>query len=570
MAGTTLPVVEVPSVVGWFDVDMRRPDGSTGSCFVPVLSGLRLVICALETGLRFQGLQWLCRRTFGTLARDIADDLELVPLLVNTDKSKGGAWRTVVVRRAFDVLLREEAFQASLADGHVERFVTYENRFRSRFDPIVPLFRAPWSDFPATDGAYQNAWERLLVGFCNWAQRAIPEAEVRPMWRFAPDVDAITGKPRETLYTDGDGTWRCSPLKMRLTHTPHSARSSFISARSGVLPLDVTGWLVGHRNTATTAHYTVEDDREVGRKVLEAANALWQPIVDDPVHIRADKVGSALRTSFETDRAGTAKAFGFQTLALLNEETAGTDGVDRLRTTAMASVVFRETHVCPVGEECPADVLDAIVEPRRCGLCPLAVRCVDHLPSIGAKARQLLERIEEAGGLVARMQARREPATTVEEVQSRRRLDVLEYEGWRTASEMLARTLRDLEGEPEATFIVGKPDAVRLHLRMVTRDCDVSSFLMHRLVDAATHSAFETEALRVKAAQLRQRLLTSAGAAAREAESYDVDPIAGLLSSLRVVLRARGVEGGFGAALALLREAASEGDVVALPAPQEA
>ncbi len=545
--GRSHPIREVPPIAPWADRFIRGAEGAT---FIPQLSGLRLVIAALETGIRFQGLQWLCRKTYRSLAETVQEDAALVPLVVNTDKVRDRPWRTLVVRRVFELLRREEAYQERMADGLFDRVVNYEKRDNTRFAPVLPLFRGPQSEYPIADQGYARVWERLIVGFGGWYASTFPEREALNMWSFEPDPDPLTGKPQVVMHVDGSEERECCPLRLRLRHTPHSARATFITSRSGILPIEVTGWLVGHTNKATTYHYTVESDAEVGAKVAAAAEGLWSPDPANPVHIRADQVRSALRRSFDADRRGTESAFGFQTLSLLNDdEVEGTDGIALLRTSAMGNVVFRETHICPVGEMCPTNVLDVIVEPRRCGLCPLAVKSVDHLPSIGARMRRLLEQAREGSALQERMRARGEPMATLDEITDRRRLDVMEYEGWRASLLALTATLSQLEGAAPETFHVGMPDAVRLHLKMVARDVEVAEFVLQRIDDSAAHAAFETPTLRAQAAQLRQRLMSSSKALDAEIDLLEGDPVMALVSSLKVALDARGVTPTFRAAL---------------------
>ncbi|MBJ6127554.1 hypothetical protein [Microvirga splendida] len=542
----------IPALVGWDYRLIRGRDDH--KILLPQVSALRMVIVALETGIRFQGIQWLCQRTFNSLNGPHLASAELVPLVVSTDKVKEKPWKTIIVRRAHDVLLREEAFQSLMADADVECFVSYERREHSRFAPVMPLFRAAFSDYPISDKTYATAWERLIVAFGHWYAGAVRGAEPLRMWRFEADIDPISRKPREEIHVDGDERRPCCPIKLRLKHTPHSARSTFITSRSVILPIEVTGALVGQSNEATTQHYTVEPESEAAARVLAAANSLWEPDPDNPVHIRADRVNSALRRSFEADRLGTEKAFGFHTLSLLNESTSDTQGITLLRSSGMAQIAFRETHICPVGEQCPSDVLEIIVTPRRCGICPIAVKCVEHVTAIGAKRRVLLEQVREAETVLRIMQERGEPDAAMSDVQERRKLDMLEAEGWRTTLLILEETRRTLAASAPDFFVTGMPDAVRLHLRLVSKHAGPAEFIMHRLVDSHAYTSFETPIMRAQAARLRQRLLSSSEALSAEIGKLDGDPVRAFLSSLSVALQAHGVAPSFKASLATIKE----------------
>lgn len=103
--------------------------------------------------------------------------------------------------------------------------------------------------------------------------------------------------------------------------------------------------MVGHSNKSTTIYYMVEDQEAIERRILNVANLIWDSDQSNPVHIRADQVNSRLVSSFEKDRAATERAFGFRTLGLLAVERPEGDGIALLRSTPMAEIVFRETHM---------------------------------------------------------------------------------------------------------------------------------------------------------------------------------------------------------------------------------
>ena len=84
----------------------------------------------------------------------------------------------------------------------------------------------------------------------------------------------------------------------------------------------------------------------------------------------------------------------FGTTASLNAWwLAGTHG----RLFQKTIIRWHDTHVCPVGNQCPAEVIANIGAMNRCGICPLAAKCIDHLPAIDAKQSELHERIKTAG-----------------------------------------------------------------------------------------------------------------------------------------------------------------------------
>jgi hypothetical protein len=105
----------------------------------PSLTVLRMILLALEVGLRMQGAQWLCRKTFDSLNAESAC-ADVYMLYVNTDKMNDG-FPTPILRRVREMLIREKNYQESLSLLDDEIF--YENREHTRFNKLIPLFRNP-------------------------------------------------------------------------------------------------------------------------------------------------------------------------------------------------------------------------------------------------------------------------------------------------------------------------------------------------------------------------------------------------------------------------------------------
>lgn len=509
--GESFPIKEFPNILPISKQTIRLSDGSVVTCQMPVLGGLRMIIAALETGLRLQSIQWLDLYSWNSLNNNWAKEVH--KLLVNTDKAKDGPWVTSIGDRTFQLLAREQAFQLSLAKPNTS-LIEYEKREGSRFAPINPLFRSARPEgMPVDDSAYQSIWLKSQIGFERFYNEQVspnewvPFVEIRPRY-----LGGHAEKGNEIVEKSGDIEY--SPLRLRCIHTPHTARASFITHRISIMDIDDIQKLVGHNNSVVTSHYVVESEEDITEKLMLAESQVWDYDPTNAVCIRADAENSALRRSLQKDREATTKNFGFLSLGLLNEEQDDfLDGVALFKTTPATQIVLRETHICPVGEMCPPEVLKIIHEPRRCGLCPLAIKCVDHSTGITGKIHQLKEQILASEPIRAKRLAQRETAA-VEEMDERRRLDVLELTGWLAVDSMLAEALEQLKVDGrnnETLFHVDMPDAVRLHLKHVTRNSTQAEFLVQRLVDSKNYPALESPILRSKANVFRRQLLTNSG-----------------------------------------------------------
>jgi hypothetical protein len=540
----THQIRRVPKVFSIAKRTIRNEQGELQCMLIPHLTILRIFIVGLETGLRIQSIQWLDRFIWDSLNSNKPLDSYVYELFVNTDKVREKPWVSPLVYRARDVLLREQHFQESLEEDGMDDRVSYENRPNSRFADLVPLFRSTGpKGKPPGDARYQMIWSDLLYGFQEFYNEEVSKAtftqfvELKPKW-----ICRVEAEGNEVVEFAENGDSYC-PLRLAPIHTPHAVRVTFISNRSGILAIEDIAEAVGHSNTLVTYHYTVEPFEELAAGIEVADKLLFDYDPDNPVHIRADRENSALRRSFERDPVDTEKRFGFSSISLLNEKTKDLkDGVELLRTTPMTEVVFRETHICPVGEVCPDDVWDLIQEPRRCGLCPLAVKSVDHLPAITAKMSLLLEQMQNASGLLERMKARGEPEAVLDDLNERRKLDSLEYLGWKRAFMILTTIQDDVASEECSALHVDTPDLVKHHLKLVSTPSSKVEFVLSRIADAKVFPSMETPELRANANRLRQQLLANVGRIEEALQEVPVgDELTACLSSMRVVMEALGL-----------------------------
>ncbi|SFF22469.1 hypothetical protein SAMN04488523_1334 [Sulfitobacter brevis] len=496
------------------------------------LSALRMVIAALETGLRFQAVQWLDRHSWDSENKGIRDEDSFCRLFVNTDKTKDRAWTTFVPRRVRDLLLRQEADLQRMGVMPVQ--FNYEDRPHSRFEKVVPLF-ATLRGRLINDGSYDRFWKICLYAFSGFSHRAqlnLPTllSLVRPTGKL--------GQPH--LNSKG---FLYSQLKIEPIHTPHSVRSTYITRRSGVADHIFLGQQVGQSDAVVTAHYDYpEHNRMID--ILEAAEqSLFDPksvrpqtatIRSGPAVLKAKLANSALRKSFEADRDETIERFRMISLAKSLEDADET-GIDLLRNSRSADIVFRDTHICPVGEECPGDVVTAAGEMMRCGVCKLACKSIDHLPAITAKTRAIKGRIRHNSSLFKAVKAAGDRNEEMRSIAQSIETDAYELAGWEQ-SEIILRDLLNDEDYNE-WFLTDEPEIVRDHLKRVVRVNDQQQFLASRILDADAYPAIITDDLRIKAARLMRQVRAD-----DDFEGLDPDAdIKSLASAMKARMRAIGL-----------------------------
>lgn len=524
--------------------------------WMPHLTTLRLLMGLIENGLRGQGMQWLDRRSWDSLnhTKVPMEKLYLLPplatftkLFVNTDKSKEDPWDTYISWRLRRSLLAEQYFQEAVADPDMAREVQYENRSQTRFESVLPLFRSNVRATPVSDGTYADKWVRFLVGFqLYFNSRAGSDRNFEPaIFAYstaALDPDGVT--PREAVGTHG----RYCVLRTVTVNTPHSCRVTYASLRDGDLEVTEIAEQLGHDSIVSTNYYTIPYEERVKRKLETIDSNLmgYDVTGTGPGYSHPEHPTSSVRMAFGADRDATLAAYGFVSGVTLwstaDLDAPTQDALELLRESPTNAIRWHSTHVCPVGNQCPADIVHRIGGLHRCGLCPLAAKCVDHLPGIAAKTNELKEKVRAGKRHAAKLEARGSAPTMVEPYHRQAELDEKERQGWLLAQEILNDQRRRLGNEGQSKYHIDSPEVVRKHLHLVTRNGSESAFFLQRIADTNAYPSMETPEVRARAARFSRSVLAQSGriedAATFEPEPFD--ELAAFGSLIKPLLQGKG------------------------------
>jgi len=522
----SLPITSVPRIFQFSKRTIQLATGERRDVIIAHLSALRIVIGILETGLRGQALQWLDRRSWNSRNGNLPADATVVDLFVNTDKVKPDPYTVLIIKRVQELLQREETFQLSLFEDGMDTPVHYEGRENSRFSPVVPLFRArpkrhkgKLTGKPVADESYTRVWRKLLAGFQTFYNEEVLSnsddfVELVSLKPCYPKSMEIPGMEVVFYHPKTRAPHYC-PLFYQSKHTPHSGRATFISNRISILSHEFVGSLVGHESPRVTEHYAIREREELEQQVASISDYLWNFSSDDPAYIHAANANSALRRGFLKDRNATIKQQGFITISFFNgqDEEMKKDGIEILRTTPASDIAWFDMNVCPFGGQCPAEIMDVIIEPRRCGLCPYAVKGIDHLTAITAKHQSLLEQTVNATALLQAWQPRAEKGEIsqdlLDQIDESRKLDLMEASAWRLTEQKLREAAEKLRnaGADETIYITDQPEFVARYFMQVSRKADRTQYVLERLRDAHEYVSLQTPELRMKANQMTQRIL---------------------------------------------------------------
>lgn len=549
--GQNFPIDLCPPV---FNVSKRQISHSDAivTVNIPHLSALRVCILILETGIRKQHLQWLDINKWDSLNSSKSHNSYF--LFVNTDKTKDGPWGAPMMSDLREILKHEEAFQQSIQEPQMSFSYTYEYRKKSRFPDITPLFRGTSSMGKViNDKAIDNTWLQLMIGFQIFYNRTVATTcnqQINQLAKLFDIQPKIPGNNKATFIKTRDGEKQVVedilmetinvgmkkpetipksqwPKKISYCllayypiHTPHAARKTFASRRSAILEITDIQKMLGHQNESVTLYYTVEDDEELFEKAANARAEIFNYTPEiKRIHLHPESPDSSTRRAVLENVDDAIRSYGFQIISLMNENPEPEhDGIALLRTTPASRLEFQPTHICITGGHCPSDIMDIIHQPRRCGLCPIAVKGVDHLTGIAAKINQLTEQVYHANCLLSEMQKKIKEKSVNEShilhIEDQRRWDLNELLGWKRSYDLLMefykKRVNEDSNDPNL-YTVDQPEIVKRHLREVVQNTDQSKFILDRIIDSEAYPYLQTAELRAKVEQFKRKILVNNG-----------------------------------------------------------
>jgi len=276
---------------------------------------------------------------------------------------------------------------------------------------------------------------------------------------------------------------------------------------------------------------------------LEASDALvakndGPAIRSGPAFINAKTKNSQLRKALSADRRQAITGFGIINLSSIHDKNGG--GIELLRASRASEIVFRDTHICPVGEECPQEIIEDTGEAMRCGSCRFACKSVDHLPAIEAKRSSLLLRIRSSVDLLKVVNKSGDRRDERKQIHRKIELDTHELLGWTQSAETLQSIFDDVDKAD--CFLTDEPEIVRKHLKRVVRKSYGQEFLLHRILEADHYPSLVSDDLRLKASRLFRRVLSHSFPEEEELRENPDFEIKALAAAIHARLKMEGVD----------------------------
>lgn len=530
--GKTIPLRIVPNCLS-FTNSHKLKQFETG-VQIPSPHGLNQIYVALHTGLRHNHIQWLDARSFDKCVSD--ESSEFTQLLVNTDKRKNKPWMPYVSMCVIERLRAQRRWRNLFDEPGYLVEHNYNDNSDTKWAPIQPLFSMPKSGLPHTDMVYTRIWG-LLLSMLQGLLRELGEESYLPIeshGKLVPRIGML--EPGYVGYNDPDAVEKRKkagnkiykhrsfvPLEFKSPMSAHSTRVTVVQQYMTYLTAEYVGKYFTGQTPRTVHYYHIPDSAELAREgVFQAMsqrgtaskdlNLLLGAEQAILMAVRADSVQSRLAESLRLNLSETIEAYGFVSLSLADSEVSG---IEVLQKTMGVDAVLNKTEICPYGNRCPTDVIKLLKYSHRCGLCPYAVRSVDHLHAVSAKLHQVNEELSELESKLKEANLEVTPRFTEAELDALEitRSDLSEdITGWLLNEEVLDHTLQRLKsGQSKARWVVQAPEAVERDLRRVTLPSNVTAYTLARLQECIAFPTLESPQIRARFELLRRQLLAKSG-----------------------------------------------------------
>lgn len=511
--GKNYPIYEIPNIYNikkrLFETSFINGKSILLEKEIPSNTLIRAFILALNTGLRSSQVIWLDKDKWN---RDNDDSLQTYyKLNVNTDKVKESDWSTYISHKVYESLKKETIFQNSMRESFMDIEVNYQNREYTRFEKMIPLFKFDSiNGLPMDYNKFHEGWVDLLWCFQNTINKLTDKS-----------ISLISiGKPQKvkTLGTD----YKYCPLKITAIHTPHSMRATFCTHMAEYLERSEIALLVGHASDLITSEVYIKPETDVLKNKISNAVDVFEQSVnadyfskDSKAHIKPHLENSSLQKAFIENREQTIELFNITSISLnINKDSKeqSEKAIKLLKEARADHIVFDTTHICPVGGICPQEVMNIIGQKRRCGLCPLALKCIDNLNPIYAKQRDLIREIKNGKDQLDLAIKNKESEIIIHNIEDKVNLDIRELVSWKFSSDILSAHYEELRNDKniDKKYFVEMPDIVKNHLSKVSISNE-KEYLLTRIADGNAYNIFDNPENKYKAEILRRDIIKNIG-----------------------------------------------------------
>lgn len=524
IGGKTVPLRWLPGFPKTDWVQLK----SGGHALLPHPHALNQNVGAVYTGLRHNHIQWLDAERFDSYVHTMNG--EYTRLFVNTDKVKKRPWLPEVNIQVIKILRDQLRWREAIDEHGFSDTHYYNNNPYTAYPKFLPLFSYYASGIPHNDDIYAGVWRDTLHGFQGFILEH-PElvgGNVLQLCKLLPKGTGFYDRDIQKNYDEfasvSNGWVALRPVT---PITPHSARVSVVSEMIRFLPAALIGSQITGQTEGSVYHYVVADAdeikrdqahqamhlRELARKQQAGHVAGLKSSGSDP-YIKADQVNSNLARSIRANVSETLARYGCISISVGEMES----GLEVLEKLGIGNAAFNKTEICPYGNNCPPTLLKELRGIKRCGICPYAVRSIDHLPAVCSKQKQFAEMVTDLDiQITGALSNKSLTAKEVEVLEEERQRKGEELAGWELSVEILEQARRRIAaGKDNRRWVVERPEILIKQLEQVSSRSDTADYLLARLAECTTYPGFQSPKISRQFDMLRRRILAQSGASLDE------------------------------------------------------
>lgn len=478
--------------------------------FYPQLNYIRHNIIALETGVRSIHIRWLDRRTYD---QNIDRSRKLPPvckLHINTDKVNG-AWNASVSKDVIQMLDRQYSMLEWFGDSPMSEEVWYDDHVDSVFGKIITIFPKWMTPGTLHPTSYMSYFKKLIYSFDLFCRYQLQVETSNQMPESLAKMESI----EDPIHALAAVKLEAEASKL-IKHTPHSCRVSVVSEYIRILPPHIIGsHLTGHATDAHVMYYAKLDSaylNTVARHQKMSVEQGW--LLDRPAisTIKAEDVTSKLQQAFRRDKEKSLADFGAISFDRETQDDV-VSGIKAAKQRPIDSLAFMPTHICPFGNQCPADVikdLGAVPGSRMpCGGCYYSIKTVDHLPRIHGLIRVLTDECSELESHIAEARKNGASVQSLSQKANHRKLLASEIISWSVTAHCLEQMHSEMK--TRSNFLLERPEIISERLEKLDFGEHSLSNLIARTAEAKSQAEYFTPQLKQQIMVARNKLLAFTG-----------------------------------------------------------
>lgn len=478
--------------------------------FYPQLTYIRHNIVALETGIRSIHIRWLEKRTYDVHIDRSKPLPPICQLRINTDKVNN-SWDATVSKDVIELLDRQKNMLTWFNDPALNEEAWYDYHQDSPFGRIVSIFPKGGEPGVLNSESYAKYFKRLIYSFDLFCRYQLGIESTNAMPEALGDLETVDN-PRDYLKALKLVEDACKLIE----HTPHSCRVSVVSEYIRILPPHIIGaYITGHATEEHVMYYAKVDPaylKTVSQHQKVSVEQNW--LLDRPgmSTIKAEDVTSKLQQAFRRNKEMSLVDFGAISFDRETKDEVQS-GIIIARQRSIDSLAFMPTHICPFGNQCPADVVNDLGAipglSTPCGGCYYSIKTVDHLPRIHGHIRVLTDECSELESHISEAKKNGASPESLVQKANRRKFLASEITSWSITAHCLEQMYKEIK--TRLSFLVEKPEVVSEHLERIELEDHTLSNLIARIAEAKSHAEYFTPQLKQQVLVARNKLLAFTG-----------------------------------------------------------